>query len=151
MLFTVTSTNGYYPPPPGKSGLKLVCNVNIVYGNLKSENSQDFVQKPQRNCTLMNSAFAQLLYTEEENGGKLARKSYAPFIWFKKFKSEKSQDFAQKPQLNCMFMNSASGKWDIYFGTLNPQEGGKYVFKSWEEHTRLRVRGWGVPIPTTGE
>jgi hypothetical protein len=29
-------------PPPSKIGLKLVCNVNIVYGNLKSENSQDY-------------------------------------------------------------------------------------------------------------
>ncbi len=30
------------PPPPTstKSGFKLVCNVNIVYGNLKPENSQ---------------------------------------------------------------------------------------------------------------
>jgi hypothetical protein len=27
-----------------------------VYGNLKSENSPDYVQKPQRNCTFMNSA-----------------------------------------------------------------------------------------------
>jgi hypothetical protein len=33
--------HGFYPPPPpSKSGLKLVCNVNIVYGNFKSENSQ---------------------------------------------------------------------------------------------------------------
>jgi hypothetical protein len=44
------------PPPLSKSGLKLVCNVNIVYGNLNSENSQDYAQKPQRNCTFMNSA-----------------------------------------------------------------------------------------------
>ncbi len=47
------------PPPPhplSKSGLKLVCNVNIVYGNLKSENSQNYAQKSQRNCTFMNSA-----------------------------------------------------------------------------------------------
>jgi hypothetical protein len=36
-LFTVTSTNGFYSPNPlSKSGLKLVCNVNIVYGNLRS-------------------------------------------------------------------------------------------------------------------
>ncbi len=28
--------------------LQLVCNVNIVYGNLKSENSQDYAQKPQQ-------------------------------------------------------------------------------------------------------
>jgi hypothetical protein len=39
-----------------KIGLKLVCNVNIVYGNIKSENSQDYAQKPQRNCTFTNSA-----------------------------------------------------------------------------------------------
>jgi hypothetical protein len=26
--------------------LKLVCNVNIGYGNLKSKNSQDYAQKP---------------------------------------------------------------------------------------------------------
>ncbi len=39
-----------------KSCLKLVCNVNIVYGNLKSENSRDYAQKPQRNYAFMNSA-----------------------------------------------------------------------------------------------
>jgi hypothetical protein len=31
-----------------KSFLKLVCNVNIVYGNIKSKNSQAYAQKPQR-------------------------------------------------------------------------------------------------------
>ncbi len=41
------------PPPLSKSGLKLNCNENIVYGNLKSEKSQDFAQKLQRNCTFM--------------------------------------------------------------------------------------------------
>jgi hypothetical protein len=29
----------FYPPPLSKSGLKLVCNVNIVYGSLKPDNS----------------------------------------------------------------------------------------------------------------
>jgi hypothetical protein len=43
---------------PPKSGLKLVCNVNIVYGNLTSENSYDYAQKPQQNYTFMNSASA---------------------------------------------------------------------------------------------
>ncbi len=43
------------PPPMRKSGLKLVCNVIIVYGNPKSENSQDYAQKPQRKCTFTNS------------------------------------------------------------------------------------------------
>jgi hypothetical protein len=57
LLFTVTSINGFYPLPTlSKSGLKLVCNVNIVYRNLKFEKSQDYVQKPQRSCTLRNSA-----------------------------------------------------------------------------------------------
>ncbi len=32
------------------------------YRNLKSENSQDYVQKPQRNCTFMNSASVYLLF-----------------------------------------------------------------------------------------
>jgi hypothetical protein len=50
------------PPPLRNSGLKLVFmvfNVNIVYGNLKSESSQDYAQKPQRNCTFMNSAIGR--------------------------------------------------------------------------------------------
>ncbi len=41
LLFTVTSSpllTDFTPPPPlSKRGLKLVCNVNILYGNLKSE------------------------------------------------------------------------------------------------------------------
>jgi hypothetical protein len=45
LLFTVTSTDGFNSPHPlSKSGLKLVSNVNIVYGNLKTENSQDYAQ-----------------------------------------------------------------------------------------------------------
>jgi hypothetical protein len=57
------------PPPPtpqSKSGWKLVCNVNIVYGYLKSENSQNNAQKPQRNCTFMNSVSGHV--TTEVNG-----------------------------------------------------------------------------------
>ncbi len=44
------------PPPPKKSGFKLVCNDNIVCGNLETENSQDYAQKPQRNCMFVNLA-----------------------------------------------------------------------------------------------
>ncbi len=33
-------------------------NPLVVYSYLKSENSQDYAQKPQRNCTFMNSASA---------------------------------------------------------------------------------------------
>ncbi len=42
------------PPPPEQNWFELVCYVNNVY--LKTENSQDYVQKPQLNCTLMNLA-----------------------------------------------------------------------------------------------
>ncbi len=41
LLFTVISSGFYSLPPLSKSGLKLVCNVNIVYRNFKSENSQE--------------------------------------------------------------------------------------------------------------
>jgi hypothetical protein len=47
-----------YPPSQGLRIWHLVCNVNIVYGNLTSENFQDFFRKPQRNCTFVNSASA---------------------------------------------------------------------------------------------
>jgi hypothetical protein len=39
--------------------LKLVCHGNILYGNLKSKNSQDYAQKPHRNSSFMNSASVQ--------------------------------------------------------------------------------------------
>jgi hypothetical protein len=44
------------PPPPSKSGFILVCFVIIGYGNLKPENSPNYVQNPQQNSTFMNSA-----------------------------------------------------------------------------------------------
>jgi hypothetical protein len=50
-----------------KSGLKLVCNVNIEYRNLKSENSQDYTQKPQRNRTFMNSASVQDIISRQKS------------------------------------------------------------------------------------
>jgi hypothetical protein len=34
----------YSPLPLEKSGLKLAGNVNILYGNLKSDNPQDYAQ-----------------------------------------------------------------------------------------------------------
>jgi hypothetical protein len=44
------------PPPPRKSCLKVVCNISIEYGNLKSDISQGYAKKPQQNCRFMNSA-----------------------------------------------------------------------------------------------
>ncbi len=46
------------PHPLEQKWFETGCNVNIVYGNLKSENSQNYAQKPRRNCTFMNSASA---------------------------------------------------------------------------------------------
>jgi len=45
-------------PLLNNSGLKQVFNVILVYGNLKSDNFQDFAQ-PQRNSPFMNSASAR--------------------------------------------------------------------------------------------
>jgi hypothetical protein len=46
----------FTPPPLIKIGLKLVCNIKVVYANFEFENSQVYAQKPQRNGTFMNSA-----------------------------------------------------------------------------------------------
>ncbi len=55
----------------------------------------------------------QLLYTVKEKGGQPDRKPY-PLPYglrnpYRNLKSENSQDYAQKPQRNFTFMNSASG------------------------------------------
>jgi hypothetical protein len=54
----------------------------------------------------------QLLYTVKEKGGKPDRKPYPlPYDLrnpYRNLKSQNSQDYAQKPQRNCRFMNSAS-------------------------------------------
>jgi hypothetical protein len=42
--------------PLEQKWVETVFNVNIVNGNHKSDNSQDYAQKPQRNCTFMNLA-----------------------------------------------------------------------------------------------
>ncbi len=59
LLLTVTSSNRFYPHPPPphleQKWFKTGFYVNIVYGNLQSENSQDYAQK-QRNFTFMNLA-----------------------------------------------------------------------------------------------
>ncbi len=60
MLFTVTSTNGFYSPPSpplSKSGWKLhgLYCTKTLYTD-KSENSQDYARKPQQNCIFNTSA-----------------------------------------------------------------------------------------------
>ncbi len=52
LLYTVKEKGG---KPDGKPYL-LPFGLRNPQRNLKSENSQDYAQKPQRNCTLMNSS-----------------------------------------------------------------------------------------------
>jgi hypothetical protein len=63
LLYTVKEKGGKpdrkpYPIPYG------LCNP---YRNLKSENSQDYAQKPKRNCTFMNSASVDTLRNAAEH------------------------------------------------------------------------------------
>ncbi len=39
-----------------------------MYGNLKSDNSQDYAQKPQRNCSFINSTSGQIFVKDDVNG-----------------------------------------------------------------------------------
>ncbi len=45
-----------YQESPDVLEFVMVCNVIIVNRNLQSKNSRDYPQKPQRNCTFINSA-----------------------------------------------------------------------------------------------
>jgi hypothetical protein len=63
----------------------------------------------------------QLLYTVKEKGGKTYWKLY-PLPYgirnpYRNLKSQNYQNYAQKPQRNCTFMNSASG---VYLSTYPP-------------------------------
>jgi hypothetical protein len=54
-----------------------------------------------------------LLNTVKEKGGKPDEKPHhLSRNLYKNLKSDNSQDYAQKPQRNCTFMNSASGVMD---------------------------------------
>ncbi len=52
----------------------------------------------------------QSLYTVKEKGEKPDRKQYGLRNRYRNLKSENSQDYAQKPQRNCNFMNSVVGQ-----------------------------------------
>ncbi len=60
-LFAIHSNLCYRILPPNSSKMWVETGLEckqFIYGDLKSENSQDNVQKPQRNCTFMNSVSA---------------------------------------------------------------------------------------------
>jgi hypothetical protein len=60
------------PLPLSKCGLELVYNVNIVYGNLKHENTQDYAQKPQivRSWVLLKDYFPLALSWKQGSEGR---------------------------------------------------------------------------------
>jgi hypothetical protein len=76
-----------------------------------------------------------VLCTLKETGGKPDRKPY-PLSYglrnpYRNLKAEKSHDYAQKPQQNCAFMNSASGQGSYHFSaglTLRQALGVLYEF-----------------------
>jgi hypothetical protein len=83
-----------------------VTSTALPWGEISiSSNSRTLLQFL---CTV------QLLYTVREKGGNPDRKPYPlPYSLrnpYRNLKSENSQDYAQKPQQNFTFMNSASGK-----------------------------------------
>jgi hypothetical protein len=63
---------------------------------------------------LWDASAVQLLYTIKKKGGKPYR-NHNPLPYglrnsYRNPKTENSKDYAQKPQWNCTFMNSASGQ-----------------------------------------
>ncbi len=83
--------------------------------------SPKFIWAPVCSCTrwlrprnLSHISTVKLLYIVKKKGGKPERKPY-PLPYglrnqYRNLKFENSQDYAQKPQCNCTFMNSVSGK-----------------------------------------
>ncbi len=84
-----------FPPCYSQSSLQLCLEISI------SSNSRN-----------LYSFLRWSLCTVQEKGGKPDRKPYPLSFGLRKpyrnQKSENSQDYAQKPQRNCTFMNSAS-------------------------------------------
>jgi hypothetical protein len=60
--------------PDGKPH-PLTYGLRNPYRNLKSENSQDYAQKPERNCTFVNSARLCAKQIFREASVKLCRKA----------------------------------------------------------------------------
>jgi hypothetical protein len=71
----------------------------------------------QTDATTYSFYRVQLLYTVKEKGGKPDRKpnplSHGLRNPYRNLKSENSQDYAQKPQQNSTFINSASGQHKV--------------------------------------
>jgi hypothetical protein len=66
-----------------------------------------FISSNSRNLLLFSTV--KLLYTVKEKGRKPYSLPYVIRNPYRNLKSENSQDYAQKPQQSCTFMNSAPG------------------------------------------
>jgi hypothetical protein len=51
---------------PDRKPYPLTYGLRTPYSNLMSENSQDYAQKPQRDCTFINSASGNVLNVRTE-------------------------------------------------------------------------------------
>ncbi len=91
---------------------KVVCNLNIVHENLKSENSQDYAQKPQRNRSSWIRLLVECVFLGTNSAGQA--KDFSRNV-----KDCKIYTFhiltACSPKnllrrLNCMFLNRNQAK-----------------------------------------
>ncbi len=99
-LYEIQTSLKSFPPCNSKSPLQLCLEISI------SSSSQNLLQ------------FLEVshVYIIKEKGGKPDRKPHPlPYSFrnpYRNLKSESSQDYAQKPQRNCTFINSASGRFE---------------------------------------
>jgi hypothetical protein len=63
ILYTVKEKGG----KPDRKPYPLPFGLRNPYRNLNSESSQEYAQKPQRNCTFMNSAYVLSFLEEQKN------------------------------------------------------------------------------------
>ncbi len=112
------------PPPLSNSGLKLISNVNNVYGDLKAEISQDYAQKPQPNCTFMNSASGQVLYSilwycswwrskirQQEKRGSLTTYSLSGILYIQTIVQKTDRFSAKLQQSIIVYLQNFPADW----------------------------------------
>ncbi len=108
-----------FPPCHSQSPLQLCIEISI------SSNSRNLLCISLNSHNLLHISTVQLLYTVKEKGGKSDRKPnplpYGIRNPYRNLKSEYSQDYSQKPQRNCAFMNSASGFKRIFFFIIDKE------------------------------
>ncbi len=121
---------GRIPDKSLKSFFFLLCTV--IYTALPWDS---FIFLQTHATSYVHIYTVQSLYTVKEKGGKPDRKPYPlPYGSRNPYrKSENSQDYAQKPLWNCMFINSASVLQALFWCSLFTQH---FIYvKSHTEHS----------------